>query len=194
MQISLRLSRLISPRVVFLLALMSSGLLILLVGSHWATYYAAPRAASRPVMSVPSPLTAAQKVTSRHLFGQRHTVAAAGAGLQIESAAVRVLGVASSGRSGGGFAIVSIDGKPPVPAIDGQEFSPGLRLKKVTASGIAYDRGGILMHSALDEKKPNISLASGTQAPPVIDHNRNSAYIGRAAPESSAGPATPVMQ
>ena len=194
MQIFHRFSRLISPRMVFLFALMASGLLMLLVGAHWASYYAAPRAASRPVMSVPSPLTAAQNVTSRHLFGQRNAAVAASAALAVDSAAVRVLGVASSGPSGGGFAIVSIDGKPPIPAVDGQEFSPGFRLKKVTANGIEYERGGILMRSALQEKKSNNPSVSGNLASSIIDQNRSSANLGRAAPQSLGIPATPVMQ
>ena len=75
-----------------------------------------------------------------------------------------MLGVASSGPAGGGFAIISVDGKPPVPAVDGQEFAPGLRLKRVTATGIEYERAGVPLYAGLQRKAPNEASPPGNES------------------------------
>lgn len=132
--------------------------MLLSVFAHWAVRLVAPRATPRPPVALPTPADAAQAIVSRHLFG---LVAPAMPGATAAPGAVRVLGVASSGPSGGGFAIVSINGQSPVPAVEGQEFSPGMRLKKVTAAGIEYEQGGVIQRATLQEKNPARPAVSG---------------------------------
>lgn len=147
-----------SSRVVFAAALVASAVLLLSVLAHWGVKLAAPRIVPRPPMSLPTPTDAAQAIVSRHLFG---LVAPAMPGATAAPGAVRVLGVASSGPTGGGFAIVSINRQPPVPAVEGQEFAPGMRLKKVTAAGIEYEQGGVIQRATLQEKNPAKPAVSG---------------------------------
>lgn len=157
MPIFRRLYPLISSRAVFVAALGASLVLLMLVLGELIVRLAVPRPSPRPVLALPTPAEAAQAVVSRHLFGRGDPASVAGR--PVDGAAVRVLGVASSGPSGGGFAILSVDGKPPVPAVDGQEFAPGLRLKRVTAAGIEYER----------TDRPGASLYAGLQRPAAAD-------------------------
>lgn len=144
-----------SSRVLVAVALFASSALLFLVLGHWVVQLAAPRIASRPPLTLPTPTDAAQAIVSRHLFGIADKPLAGAAGAAFAPlGVVRVLGVASSGRAGEGFAIVSINGQAPVPAIEGREFAPGARLTKVTASGIEYEFGGVLQRAALQEKSP----------------------------------------
>lgn len=154
-----------SSRVVAAIALLASTAVLLSVLGYWGVQLAAPRTAPRPPLALPTPADAAQAIVSRHLFGRADPAMPGGAGAAVAAAgAVRVLGVASSGPSGGGFAIVSINGQSPVPAIEGQEFAPGMRLNKVTASGIEYEWGGVLHRANLLEKNPArpVSAADAT--------------------------------
>lgn len=154
-----------SSRVVSAIALLASTAVLLSVLGYWGVQLAAPRTAPRPPLALPVPADAAQAIVSRHLFGFADPAMPGAAGAALAAAgAVRVLGVASSGPSGGGFAIVSINGQSPVPAIEGQEFAPGMRLNKVTASGIEYEWGGVLHRANLPEKNPTkpVSAADAT--------------------------------
>jgi hypothetical protein len=120
---------------------------------YWVIHFFVPASSGRPILSLPTPDEAARIIVSRHLFGRvEKAQAAEGAAVTVDSGTVRVLGLASSDGSGKGFAIVSLNGKPPVPAIEGQEFAPGLRLLKVTASGIEFERGGVVQSAALVTK------------------------------------------
>jgi hypothetical protein len=150
-----------SPRVLSILAWMAGVALMLAVVGYWSVRFAVPRGGARPPLALPQPAEAAQAVASRHLFG-RVDKATATSG---DSGAVRVLGVASSDGAGGAFAIVSVDGKPPIPAIEGQEFAPGLRLTRVTSTGIEYQRGGMLQSAPLQEKR--IAVPSPLPVPQV---------------------------
>jgi len=134
---------------------------MLAVLGYWSIRFAMPRGEARPPLTLPKPAEAAQAITSRHLFGRTDKAAATSG----DSGAVRVLGVASSESSGDAFAIVSVDGKPPIPAIEGQEFGPGLRLTRVTSTGIEYQRGGVLQRAPLQEKR--IAVPSPLPVPPV---------------------------
>ena len=136
---------------------MSVALLLLVVG-HWGMQVFTPRGEARPPLALPTPEEAGRAISGRHLFGQADKAAGSGVG----SGAVRVLGVATADGSGGAFAIISIDGKPALPAIEGQEFAPGLRLTRVTSTGIEYQRGGIAQHALLQEKR-----TAAPAAPPV---------------------------
>lgn len=93
--------------------------------------------------------------------------------------AVRVLGVASSGPSGGGFAIVSVNGQSPVAAVEGREFAPGMRLNKVTASGIEYEWGGVLHRANLPEKNPASPVNPAEATSGAADLNRDASPRGR---------------
>lgn len=168
MTIFRRLSPLISPRAVFVAALTASSVLLLLALGELVVLIATPRAAARPVLALPTPAEAAQAIGSRHLFGRVDSRALAGAAGQPADAAIRVLGLASSGPRGGGFAILSVDGKPPVPVVDGQEFAPGLRLKRVTATGIEYERAGVALYAGLQRQTPTDAPGAGNDglAPP----------------------------
>jgi hypothetical protein len=150
-----------SPRILSLLAWAVGGALMLAVVGYWSVRFAVPRGEARPALALPKPAEAAQAITTRHLFG-RGDKAAATSG---DAGAVRVLGVASSDGAGGAFAIVSVDGKPPIPAIEGQEFGPGLRLTRVTSTGIEYQRGGMLQSAPLQEKR--IAVPSPLPVPQV---------------------------
>lgn len=164
MQIFRRLYPLVSPRAVFVVALCAScGLMALVLGALLIEL-ATPRAAPRPPLALPTPAEAAQAITARHLFGRVDPAALAGGAGQPADATIRVLGVASSGPAGGGFAIISVDGKPPVPAVDGQEFAPGLRLKRVTATGIEYERAGVPLYAGLQRKAPNEASPPGNES------------------------------
>jgi hypothetical protein len=90
-----------------------------------------------------------------------------------------VLGVASSGPSGGGFAIVSVNGQSPVPAVEGREFSPGMRLNKVTASGIEYEWGGVLHRADLPEKNPASPVDPAAATAGAAGLNRAASPRGR---------------
>lgn len=169
-----------SSRVVFSIALLASAVLLLLVVGHWVVQFAAPRGAPRPPLALPTPSDAAQAIISRHLFGLVAPAMPGGVGVADAAAgAVRVLGVASSGSSGGGFAIVSINGQPPVPALEGKEFAPGMRLNKVTASGIEYERGGVLQSATLPEKNSAKPVSSAEVAAGRQDPNRAALTPGR---------------
>jgi hypothetical protein len=166
-----------SSRAVFAIALLASAAVLLSVLGHWVVQLAAPRSAPRPPLTLPTPTDAAQAIVSRHLFG-RATPGEAGAALAA-TGAVRVLGVASSGPSGGGFAIVSVNGQSPVPAVEGREFSPGMRLNKVTASGIEYEWGGVLHRADLPEKNPASPVDPAAAAAGAADLNRAASPRGR---------------
>lgn len=154
---------------------------MLAVVGYWSVRFAVPRGEARPALALPKPAEAAQAITTRHLFGRGDKAAASG-----DSGAVRVLGVASSDGAGGAFAIVSVDGKPPVPAIEGQEFAPGLRLTRVNSTGIEYQRGGILQHAPLQEKR--------TAAPAPLPTPGSAANLPAPSPPVNVPvvPATPV--
>lgn len=170
-----------SSRVVLGVALLASTGLLLLVLSHWGVHLAAPRSAPRPPLALPTPSDAAQAIASRHLFGLADkAVPGTGGAAMAALASVRVLGVASSGPSGRGFAIVSVNGQPPVPAIEGQEFAPGMRLNGVTASGIEYEHGGVLQRAALQEKNAANPVTSAGVALGAADPNRAAPPAGRA--------------
>lgn len=145
--------------MVSILAWLAGVALMLAVVAYWSVRFAVPRGEARPPLALPKPAEAAQAIAARHLFGQADKAAAAGG----DSGAVRVLGVASSESPGAAFAIVSVDGKPPIPAIEGQEFGPGLRLTRVTSTGIEYQRGGVLQRAPLQEKR--IAVPSPLPAP-----------------------------
>ena len=149
------------------LAFVISGALMLWVIGFWSIRLITPTASARPPLALPTPATAAQAITTRHLFGQGDGESAPAAG----SGSVRVLGVAATSGSGGAFAIVSVDGKAPVPAIEGQEFGSGLRLISVTPNGIEYQRGGITQRALLPENRsdssapPPLAPAAGSNLP-----------------------------
>lgn len=165
MPILQRLSLLIRTPAVARLALLVSVALLGGVIAYWTIQFSAPRVAARPAVVIPSTADAARAVVSRHLFGKvERTAIASAAAPFAESTAVQVLGVASSGPSGGGFAVISLDGKAPISVIDGQEFAPGHRLTKVTAKGIEYERGGIAYHAPLRTKP---ATKSNSPAPPA---------------------------
>lgn len=169
-----------SSRVVLGVALLASTVLLLLVLSHWGVQLAAPRSTPRPPVPLPTPADAAQAIASRHLFGlMDKTMPGAGGARVAALASVRVLGVASSGSSGRGFAIVSVNGLPPVPAVEGQEFAPGMRLNGVTASGIEYEIGGVLQRAALQEKNSANPVNSASVTPGAADPNRAAPPAGR---------------
>jgi len=132
--------------------------LLLWVIGYWSIRFVTPTGAARPPLALPTPAAAAQQISTRHLFGLADGESAPAAG----SGAVRVLGVAATGGFGGAFAIVSVDGKAPVPALEGQEFAPGLRLIRVTPAGIEYQRGGATQRALLPESR------SGSSAPPTL--------------------------
>lgn len=170
-----------SSRVVFAVTLLASAVLLLLVIGYWGIQFAAPRSAPRPPTALPTPSDAAQAIASRHLFGLVDPAMPGGAGAVVAGAgAVRVLGVASSGPSGGGFAIVSINGQSPVAAVEGQEFAPGMRLNKVTASGIEYEWGGVLQRANLPEKNPAKPVSSTEAATGSAESNRAALTQSRA--------------
>lgn len=169
-----------SSRVVSALALLASAVLLLAVLGHWGVQLAAPRTAPRPPVALPTPADAAQAIVSRHLFGRMDPAMSGGTGPAVAAAGtVRVLGVASSGPAGGGFAIVSVNGQPPVPAVEGQEFAPGMRLNKVTASGIEYESGGVLQRASLPEKNPASPVDSAGATSGAADLNRAASLRGR---------------
>ena len=176
------------PRLLVGLLILVGLTLMFYVIAYWFGQWLAPRSAARPPLSVPIPSDAAQSITSRHLLGLAPKVSPSAAGLP-DAGSLRVLGVASSGPSALGFAIVSVDGKSPVPAIEGQEFAPGLRLSSVSRDGITYERGGVLLRSALQQNKPT----SAVNAPAADSRGRAHSYPGRpgalmAGPSSNAGP------
>lgn len=169
-----------SSRVVAAIALLASAAVLLSVLGHWGVQLAAPRSAPRPPLALPTPADAAQAIVSRHLFGRADPAIPGGTGAALAAAgAVRVLGVASSGPSGGGFAIVSINGQSPVPAIEGQEFAPGMRLNKVTAAGIEYEWGGVLHRANLPEKNPTTPPSPADATPGAVGLNRAAPPRGR---------------
>lgn len=182
-----------SSRVVFIVALLASTTLLLAVIAHWGVQLAAPRSAPRPPMSLPTPTDATQAIVSRHLFGIADRTVSGGAGAALVSlGAVRLLGVASSGPSGGGFAIVSVNGKAPVPAVEGREFAPGARLNKVTASGIEYEFGGVVHRAALQAKSSPRPASSSDNTAGVADHNRAAVTPGRAVAQMPSQLSTPA--
>jgi hypothetical protein len=123
--------------------------------AYWVIQLSVPMSSGRPILTLPTPDEAARIIASRHLFGRAEKAQSPeGTLVAVDSGAVRVLGLASSDGSGKGFAIVSLNGKPPVPAIEGQEFAPGLRLLKVTRSGIEFERGGVVQSASLVTKEP----------------------------------------
>lgn len=147
-----------SPRVPAVLAFVISVALLVWVIGYWGVRFVTPTGAARPALALPAPAAAAQAISTRHLFGLADGESAPAAG----SGSVRVLGVAATGGSGGAFAIVSVDGKAPVPAFEGQEFGSGLRLTRVTPAGIEYQRGGTTQRALLPENR------SGSSLPPPL--------------------------
>ena len=149
------------------LALVISGALMLWVIGYWSIRLVTPTGAARPPLALPTPAAAAQAISTRHLFGQGDGESAPVAG----SGSVRVLGVAATSGSGGAFAIVSIDGKAPVPAFEGQEFGQGLRLIRVKPDGIEYQHGGTTQRALLPENRsgspalPPLAPAAGGDLP-----------------------------
>lgn len=140
-------------RLVLVCAYVAAAALWVGVIAYWSIHFMAPPGSARPVVSLPTPEEAARTVVARHLFGRTEKIQSTDAApLAVDSGTLRVLGLASSDGSGKGFAIVSLNGKPPIPAIEGQEFAPGLRLLKVTSSGIEYERGGVIQRAVLSAK------------------------------------------
>ena len=155
--------QLVSPRLIFWLFFPLSLVLLLWSITHWSLHFLSPRGEARPVLSLPDPNSAAQKISSRHLFGKLDKSMIAPMTSPAESNAIRVLGIASSGRSGNGFAILSIEGKPSIPAVEGLEFSPGYRLISVTTTGIEYERNGARHRANLHDKRFQSNAHSGRQ-------------------------------
>ncbi|MDQ8021200.1 MAG: type II secretion system protein N [Moraxellaceae bacterium] len=112
------------------------------LGAHWYWRLAAPPVEMASHTPLLDPLAAAQEVASRHLFGkpaQDTQVAAPVAGL---STRFKVLGLMShsAGREPG-FAILQESGQPPVSAVEGTEFAPGLKVLRVNADSVEIGAG-----------------------------------------------------
>src|SRR5262249_49654513 len=77
---------------------------------------------------------------ARHLMGE--TVAAAAAPAAPPPSQYRLLGAMTASGKQRGFAILSEQGKPAFPVVEGEEIAPGLKLSRVLPDKVVLARGG----------------------------------------------------
>jgi hypothetical protein len=101
------------------------------VGANWFWQLAAPDTAPRlEAASLLDHQAAAKAVASRHLFG-RPSSGGDEAGGERAGINLRLLGAMTASPEAAGFAILAEDGKPAVPALEGETFMPGVTLLEV---------------------------------------------------------------
>ena len=114
-----------------------------LVGAHWFWRLSAPGAAAGVYASSSDPGSAANEISSRHLFGVPVVETAEEAPAANLGPQIKLLGVMTGGPHSPGFAVILEEGQPSSrPVIEGEELRPGVKLHKVLAQGIQLDVGG----------------------------------------------------
>lgn len=99
--------------------------------ANWFWQLAAPDTAPRlEAAQLLDHQAAAKAVASRHLFG-RPSSGGDEAGGERTGVNLRLLGAVTASPEAAGFAILAEDGKPSVPALEGETFMPGVTLLQV---------------------------------------------------------------
>ena len=87
-------------------------------------------------------------MAARHWFGS----AAVAPGTGEHAASYQLLGAMTGSGNKPGFAIISENGRPPVPVLEGEEFAPGVRLERVLPRAVELRRQGTTERLELPEK------------------------------------------
>ena len=121
--------------------------LIAWLAAHWYWRFAAPVAESPRHASASDANAAANDIAARHLFGTTET-AAPPVGEESGTTSngplatrFTVVGLMSTNRGAPGFAILSEADKPPITAIEGQEFEPGIRVARILPHAVEIVQG-----------------------------------------------------
>lgn len=126
-------------------------------------------AAQRSEQAVPSVATDVPSVTreiiSRNLFGQ--PVSNAGDTAPVSTSRYRLIGVAANSGTAKGFAIIQVDDKTSLPAIEGEEFEPGVKLLRVLPRSVEIERNGLRETLSLADNAAAGATPALTQPPPA---------------------------
>ena len=110
------------------------------LSAEWFWRANAPDPVVLPTQTMSDPLLAAQAIVSRHLMGESQQVKAGVAAQANTQFQLTGAMTASTGRPG--FAVLSEDGKMPIPVVEGEELAPGITLSKVFANKVEISRQG----------------------------------------------------
>ena len=114
----------------------------------WLWDLAAPAPYAPPLAASADAQKAADAVAARHWFGS----AAVAPGTGEHAASYQLLGAMTGSGNKPGFAIISENGRPPVPVLEGEEFAPGVRLERVLPRAVELRRQGTTERLELPEK------------------------------------------
>lgn len=135
------------------------------IAAGWYWRLAAPRSEQ----AVPSVATDVQSVTraitSRSLFGQ---VASIDTTAPVSTSRYRLIGVAANSGTAKGFAILQVDDKVSLAAIEGEEFEPGVKLLRVLPRSVEIERNGLRETLSLADHAASGATPPITQAPSAI--------------------------
>ena len=156
----------------FSVAVIWLGVLFILtwLSAEWFWRANAPDPVVLSTQTISDPLVAAQSIVSRHLMGDSPRLAVNSSAQLNDQFQLTGAMTASKGRLG--FAILSEDGKIPVPVLEGEELAPGIVLFKVFATGVEIRRQGHTEFLELNDKAaPNSAITGVTELGTKITEN-----------------------
>lgn len=166
------------------------------VAAGWYWRLAGPRGEQAvPAVSTDVP-SVTREITSRNLFGL--PVVAGEQTAAVSNSRYKLIGVAANTGSAPGFAIIQVDDKDSLAAIEGQEFDSGVKLVRVLPRSVEIERAGLRETLPLSEVgstvppppvSPGAAPAQATPVPPPPP--RGPAMIQRSAPPAEAGAEAP---
>ena len=155
------------------------GVLLILtwLSAAWFWRANAPDSVVLPTQTISDPLLAAQAIASRHLMGESQQ-AKPGTAAQMNTQ-FQLTGAMTASKGRPGFAILSEDGKTPIPVVEGEELAPGVTLTKVFANKVEISRQGrtetleindkaILRSGSAISVEPGAKSAENNPAPPAL--------------------------
>ena len=150
------------------------------LAAGWFWRLASPPSVILANADVSDPVAAARSITQRHLFAEA-TRSPSGVTLQSPQAYTLIGAMTASGKQPG-FAILAEPGKPPVSAIEGEQFAPGITLGKVEPDKVTLLREG---------KSETLTLVT-TPAPATAARPGGALPPGAAATAGANKPAQPI--
>lgn len=138
---------------------LTGGLVIVLcwVAAQWTWLAFAPRAALAHSDGAPvAASAAAASVSSLHLFGRAPANRKQAEGAAVTPLNLKLMGVFAAIGNLPGFAILSVDGKPPQPVQAGASIAPGVVLAAVLPDRVELNRQGSV-------ERLNLEIRTGTR-------------------------------
>lgn len=134
-------------------------------GAYWYWRLAAPAREQSQYSAPTNPAVIAKDIASRHLFGALPKEELA---QQVDSGQFKLIGVAANTSTAKGFAVIQPNNQPgSIAAIEGEEFTSGVKLLKVNPTSVEISRGGVKEILTLS-KGENANIPSSPVAPQVV--------------------------